>query len=226
MDLSIIIPTLNERHNIAILLKKLRTDAKGVEVIVSDADSTDGTLELAKKHGAITVSSRPGRGAQLNRGASLARGETLLFLHADTSISEAGISAILRCMESGRYRGGAFRLALDRTGILLRCVVYITNLRSRFLHIVYGDQGIFVDREHFKRLNGFEEIPLMEDYDFFRRLKKSGKTLLIKEGLHTSSRRWEQEGVLFTTLRNWTLLTLYLAGVPPRRLRKWYPHIR
>lgn len=223
--LSIIIPTLNECRNIASVLKNFK-DFPDVEIIVSDGGSVDGTQELATENGAITVVSPPGRGTQLNRGAALATGEILLFLHADSRISHEGISTVMEAMKTGKFAGGAFYLSVDRAGKLLKIVVAAANLRSKYLKIAYGDQGIFVDREHFERLHGFKEIPLMEDYDFFRRLRMSGKTILIPKGLATSARRWEKEGVLYSTFRNWTIFFLYRLGAPPASLRKWYGNVR
>lgn len=225
MELSIIIPTLNEAGNIASLLQSL-PGYPDMEVIVADGGSKDHTLELARRGGAITTVSSPGRGNQLNRGAALAKGKTLFFLHADCRITLEGILEIVKTMKTGKYQGGAFYLSLDRKGKFLDWVVRGANLRSRFLKIAYGDQGIFVDARRFQALEGFKEVPLMEDDDFFRRLRKSGEVLFIEKGLTTSSRRWEREGVLYVTLRNWTLYALYRLGVSPFVLDKWYPRIR
>ena len=225
MELSIIIPTLNEAENIASLLQSF-PEYPGMEVIVVDGGSRDHTLELARRGGAITTVSSPGRGNQLNRGAALARGKTLFFLHADCRITREGISGIMETMKTGKYQGGAFYLSLDRKGKTLDWIVWGANLRSRFLKIAYGDQGIFVDARRFQALGGFKEIPLMEDDDFFRRLLKSGEVIFIEKGLTASSRRWEKEGVLYATLRNWTLYALYRLGVSPFILNKWYPRIR
>ncbi|MBI5187323.1 MAG: TIGR04283 family arsenosugar biosynthesis glycosyltransferase [Nitrospinae bacterium] len=221
IKLSIIIPTLNESRSIAPLLKSFH-GMPGMEAIVSDGGSVDGTLDLAKENGAITVASPPGRGTQLNKGAALARGKILLFLHADSRISDEGIHRVIEAMSTGKYAGGAFYLAVDGAGKLLRFVACAANIRSMFFKIAYGDQGIFVGRERFERLNGFKEIPLMEDYDFFRRLQNSGKIILIKKGLATSPRRWEKEGIFYATIRNWAIFSLYLLGVPPASLKKWY----
>jgi rSAM/selenodomain-associated transferase 2 len=195
-------------------------------VIVSDGGSEDKTVDLAKRNGATTVAASPGRGIQLNKGAGLARGRTLLFLHADSIITQEGIFRIIKIMDTGKCVGGAFFLSLDGDGVLMEWIVRAANLRSRFLKIVYGDQGIFVDRKQYNKLNGFEEIPLMEDYDFSRRLWRSGKAVLIKKGLVASSRRWKKEGILYTTLRNWAVFSLYRLGVPPSNLKKWYEDVR
>jgi rSAM/selenodomain-associated transferase 2 len=225
IKLSIIIPTLNESRNVVSLLKSFQV-IPDIEVIVSDGGSADGTLELALENGAITVVSTPGRGTQLNRGAALARGKILLFLHADSRISHEGIAKVMEAMATEKVVGGAFYLAVNGAEKLLKIVVAAANLRSKYFKIAYGDQGIFVEREHFERLHGFKEISLMEDYDFFRRLRRSGKIILIKKGLATSSRRWEKEGVLYATIRNWAIFFLYRLGVPPASLQKWYKNVR
>ncbi len=225
MDLTIVIPTLNESKNIPSLLASLSGIPK-VEVIVCDGGSMDNTLELAKKGGAGTTVARQGRGVQLNEGARLAGGKTLLFLHADSRIAREGVSRVIEAMETKEYIGGAFYLEMDRAGAGLKFIAGVANLRARFFNIVYGDQGIFVDKKYFQELNGFKEMPLMEDYDLFRRMKARGQTVLIEKGLSTSSRRWEKEGIIFTTLRNWFLFTLYQLRVQPFVLKKWYGDIR
>jgi len=225
VELSIIIPTLNEEENIVSLLHSLPR-YPDMEVIITDGGSKDRTLELAQREGTITTVSSPGRGNQLNRGAALAKGKTFFFLHADCRITREGISKLLEIMKTGKYQGGAFYLSLDGQGKLLDGVVWGANLRSRLLKIAYGDQGIFVDARRFRELGGFKNIPLMEDDDFFRRLRKSGNVVFIEKGLTASSRRWEKEGVLYTTLRNWILYALYRLGASPFALSKWYANPR
>ncbi|MFQ5672816.1 MAG: TIGR04283 family arsenosugar biosynthesis glycosyltransferase [Nitrospinales bacterium] len=225
VQVSVIIPTLNEA---AVLARTLETIEKynPCEIIIGDGGSEDGTLDIAGKFNARVVPSPPGRALQMNAAAGRARGDTLLFLHADSTMEHDGYRRMIRLMSEARTVGGAFSLRIQSPRWSLRLISRVATLRAKYLRIVYGDQAIFVRGETFRRMGGFSPIPICEDMDFFNRLKKEGKTVILEEKTTTSPRRWQAEGVLYTTLRNWLIAGLFLLGFPPRILSKWYLAIR
>lgn len=223
--ISVVAPILNEEKIVIPFLERLAL-LRGLEIVVVDGGSEDQTLSLLKEFSnrhSIQIESAPrGRGRQMNAGVKRTTGEILLFLHADSTLSQKGIDSIFEVMEDPVVVGGAFRLKIDSSSSFLKGVAWAANLRSHYLGLPYGDQGIFVRRETFQRLTGYAELPLMEDVDFIRRLRKLGHLVILEEAVLTSPRRWNQEGSVFATLRNLALLALYLLGIPPRRLAKWY----
>jgi rSAM/selenodomain-associated transferase 2 len=163
---------------------------------------------------------------QLNRGAGAASGEILIFLHADTQLPP---DALIRIGEALRYQtlaGGAFDLAIDSSRPVFRLIEQAASIRTRLTRIPYGDQAIFLRRAWFRSLGGFRNLPIMEDVDLMRRLKQAGgRIAILPERAVTSARRWEQEGIVTATLRNWFLVTLFLFGIDAGRLVRWYrPH--
>ena len=228
MKISVIIPTLNEASTLAVVLHAIRGTA-GVETIVVDGGSRDETVAIARGAADLTLSVPPslaGRARQMNAGAEAASGEAMVFLHADSLLPPGGLAAVREALRDPGVVGGAFRLAIQSPRPVLRLIAGVANLRSRITRIPYGDQGLFVRRTVFERLGGFPDIPLMEDVELCRRLKREGRLAFLPEAILTSDRRWEREGVLYATLRNWTLVSLYLLGVSPTRLVRWYPHVR
>jgi rSAM/selenodomain-associated transferase 2 len=165
--------------------------------------------------------SRRGRAVQMNWGARHAQGEILLFLHADTLLPAAGLEAVRRALQAGAV-GGAFRLAIMPSTPALRLVAWGTNLRARFAQLPYGDQALFMSRQIFEALGGYDEIPFMEDVRLVQALRQRGRLTLLPQAVHTSGRRWQRDGVLYTTVRNTVLITLYFWGVPPAKLQHWY----
>ena len=225
MRLSIIIPVLNEERTIAATLADLdRVEA--AEVIVVDGGSTDRTAESVRATSARLVVSPRGRAAQMNAGARQAAGDVLLFLHADTKLPAGASRDIRECMADPCCVGGRFDIRLDSTRPLLRLVGRMISLRSRLTRVATGDQAIFVRRAVFERLGGFPEIPLMEDVAFSRALKKAGRIACLRARVTSSARRWEQHGAVRTILLMWVLKLLYLAGVPPTRLKRLYGEAR
>jgi rSAM/selenodomain-associated transferase 2 len=223
--LSIIIPTLNEAAVIEKTLAALPRTA-GVEFIVVDGGSSDGTADLAKRHLDMVLMTEAGRGRQMNAGAREARGDILLFLHADARLPQEAPAAVSIALEDPAVVGGAFRLAIDSLRPVLRMVARIANLRTWVTGVPYGDQGIFVRRSVFERLGGYPEWPLLEDLEFGRRLKAAGKVVFLSQPITVSSRRWDKEGVGYTTLRNQIFVLLYFLGVSPMRLARWVRPVR
>jgi rSAM/selenodomain-associated transferase 2 len=159
----------------------------------------------------------------MNAGALLAGGEVLLFLHADTELPPDGLTRICSVIRDKGCVGGSFDLGIRSDRLCFRLIESAASLRSRMTRIPYGDQAIFLRRDYFRGLGGFRELPLMEDVDLMRRLRRSGGRIHIIRGkVKTSARRWESEGVLYCTLRNWMLMFLYLLGVSPERLARFY----
>ncbi len=221
--LSIIVPVLREAENLARLLPALRAEAPGAEVIVADAGSDDGSREIAARVPGVTVLDCPrGRARQMNTGAAAARGDVLLFLHADTVLPAGFERAIARALAEPGVVGGRFDVRLDNPRWPFRLIGGLMNWRSRLSGISTGDQGLFVRRAVFEALGGYPDIPLMEDIELTRRLKRRGRVGALRERVITSARKWEQEGVARTTLLMWTLRLLYACGVSPARLHRWY----
>jgi rSAM/selenodomain-associated transferase 2 len=221
MVISVIIPTLNEEVNLPVTLRQL-TDHPDVELIVVDGGSTDRTLEIAQRFTPYVFRTTPGRAQQMNIGARHATGDILLFLHADTFLLPGALDEIQRRIIGDGAVGGAFDLHIDSRRRLCKFVARMASHRSRWLHLPYGDQGIFVWRQVFEGLRGFPEIPIMEDIAFARRLRRAGRLTFIRSGLVTSGRRWNANGVMRTTLVNLWVAGLFLLRVPPPELRRIY----
>ncbi len=219
--LSIVIPTLNEEKTILRVLDQLKDMKKG-EVIVADGGSHDSTVELAKRWGAQVCRSNEGRGSQLNAGASKASGDIFLFLHADTQLPQGFAGHIRRLLLTPEIIGGAFLVKLWPSSPLLTWIEKTINWRTKIFKLPYGDQAFFVRASVFRQMRGFAEIPLMEDVEFIRRLKKCGKMALISDPVITSSRLFLQRGILRTTLKNKIIFFGYILGVPPERLARTY----
>ncbi len=225
---SIIIPVLNEEARIGETIGRIRSLGGGeaVEIIVVDGDPAGGTLRAIPGGAARKLLSEPGRGRQLNRAAGAASGEILVFLHADTNLPSDALNRIGETLRDRTLAGGAFDLAIDSPRSVFRLVERVASIRTRLTRIPYGDQAIFLRRAWFDSLGGFRDLSIMEDVDLMRRLKQAnGRIAILPERAVTSARRWEREGVLFTTLRNWCLVTLFLCGVNAGQLARWYrPH--
>jgi rSAM/selenodomain-associated transferase 2 len=225
LKVSIIVPTLNEAQGLTKTLTQIQ-QLFPYELVISDGGSRDGTLEIAEEFTEYVVKGSTGRALQMNAGARVATGDIFLFLHADSRIELASYEKMLHSLESSEKRGGAFSLCIDSDKWSLRLITRLANLRSKYFGMAYGDQAFFVKNSTFQQMNGFAELPICEDIDFFKRLRKLGPVILLKEKVFTSSRRWLKEGIWFTTLRNILIATLFKLGFPPRILKKWYQSIR
>jgi len=223
--LSIIIPVLNEAYIInrtLMHLQNLEGDFS-LELIIVDGDPEGSTLAAVTSTTVKKIKSPRGRGFQMNQGSRLATGEILVFLHADVVLSKDALLQIVDVCRRKDFAGGAFSLGIDSGKPVFRLIEKAVSIRSRLTKIPYGDQAIFINKTIYDKIGGFRDIPLMEDVDLMRRIKKVGGKIIILPGMAlTSSRRWEKEGVIFCTLRNWLLITLFLLGVAPERLVKFY----
>lgn len=226
--ISIIIPVLNESAGINNTLEHLSgliaVNGLPAEIIVVDGDHEGKTIAAIKDDKVITVVGKPGRGRQMNHGAALAKGNILLFLHADTLLPDDGLALIETVYNTNLpFAAGAFDLAIDSERPIFRLIEKTASLRSRMTRIPYGDQAFFFDAGYFRALGGFAEIPFLEDVEIMRRIKNRGeKIVFLNRSVHTSARRWEKEGALKRTLRNRLLVFLYCAGMAPERLAKFY----
>jgi rSAM/selenodomain-associated transferase 2 len=226
VSVSVIIPTLDESSTIVGCLDHL--GAQGAdEVIVADADSPDGTAELARAAGARVVGSPRGRGVQQNRGAASASGDVLLFLHADCRLEPGSISCLRRFMSRcPLVPGGCFRMRVDAPDLSFRAIDSAAHLRAGVLGLPYGDQGIFAPRWAFDRVGGFPELPLMEDVYLSMRLRKLGRIAMLPGRIYVSPRRWRRQGILGQSVRNWALTAAAASGVPTELLARLYPIVR
>ncbi|HEU0067716.1 MAG TPA: TIGR04283 family arsenosugar biosynthesis glycosyltransferase [Nitrospiraceae bacterium] len=235
MTISVIIPTLNEERTIAVTLA--HTASLGFdELIVVDGGSTDETPALLESYRLKTQSSAlspvhwvtvpAGRARQMNEGAKASRGEVLLFLHADTQLPRDATTVINRALADHRMVGGRFDVRFDRPSMWGTIISRMMNWRSRLSGLATGDQALFVRRPLFEQMGGFADMPLMEDIEFSRRLKRKGATAALTATVTTSFRRWEQQGPLRTILLMWTLRLLYWIGVSPHTLSRWYGLVR
>ncbi len=220
---SIIIPVLNEEESIVDTLEALQAlRAQGVEVIVCDGGSEDGTQTVAEPLADQMVLSGRGRGRQMNAGAAVARSEILLFLHADTRLPAGALKRVQQGLELPGRCWGRFDVKLSGAQPLLRVVEVFINLRSRLSGIATGDQAIFLTRNAFFEVKGFPDIPLMEDIGMSRALKSLAPPLCLRERVVTSSRRWEEHGVIRTVFLMWWLRLSYALGRDPAGLARRY----
>lgn len=223
---SIIIPVFHEEPIICETLDTLASlkNAAMAEVILVDGDPGGSTLAAAAGYRVRKAVAPRGRGLQMNAGAGLAGGRILLFLHADTRLPGDALDAVCTaCSEQGAS-AGAFDLGVDSCKTAFRLIERMVYWRTRITRIPYGDQAIFVTRRLFQRLGGYRSIPIMEDVDLMRRIRKyGGRITIIEKKVSASARRWEKEGIGACTLRNWLLAAAFFAGADPERLRKYYP---
>jgi rSAM/selenodomain-associated transferase 2/rSAM/selenodomain-associated transferase 1 len=221
IPISVIVPTLNEAATIRSTLERI-LGLERVEVIVADGGSSDGTAELARSLGAAVVESKKGRAVQMNAGAAAASGEALVFLHADTLLPDGWTNLVREIAERRGIVGGAFEFKLDETLPWSRIIERLAHARSRILQMPYGDQAIFLKADLLRKMGGFPEIPIMEDFEFVRRLRAEGDISLAPVPATTSARRWKRLGVLKTTLINQIVILAYFAGVPPDSIARLY----
>ncbi|QDU39125.1 N-glycosyltransferase [Maioricimonas rarisocia] len=225
MEISVVIPTLNEADGIADVVKRTR-ELGECEVIVVDGGSEDETLSRARTVADHALLAPRGRALQQNAGAAAASGEILLFLHADCWLEPGSLEEIRSAMQADERPGGCFRQRIDATGMRYRLLEWGNAARVRLCGWAYGDQGIFVRRDVFERIGGFAEVRLMEDLLLSKRLKREGGLQLLGARLHVSPRRWQKNGIVRQTLRNWALLTLAHCGVSPDTLARHYVDVR
>lgn len=223
ITVSVIIPCLDEQENLARLLPTLKEP--GVEIIVVDGGSRDYSCDIASINADRLLTGEPGRALQMNNGARIASGDILLFLHADTRLPHNWRQLVLDALRPPKAAGGYFDLLLDNDRFIFRLIGKGASLRSRLFDLPYGDQALFVRKSVFREMGGYRPIPIMEDADFVRRLRRRGKLVFIPSPIVTSSRKWERFGVFRTTAAHWLVALGFLLSVPPCHLKTLYQRI-
>jgi len=220
VQLTVVIPALDEADQITGAIAS--ASAAGSEIIVVDGGSRDATPERAAAGGARVVKSAPGRARQLAAGACLARGDTILFLHADTRLPPGWDASVRTALADPRVVGGAFRLRFEPRSPALRLIEWGTRLRVALLQLPYGDQALFVRRSVLEELGGVPQTPIMEDLDLVQSLKRRGRIACLPLAVTTSARRYRAAGALRTVLRNGLAATAWWLGLPRERIAAWY----
>ena len=223
MKISVIIPTLNEESHIEKTLLSVIKQEGDYELYVVDGGSSDNTVAIARKY-ACVINSKRGRAIQMNAGTMSCKGDILLFLHADTLLPDNAFREIRKRMRDETVAGGSFYIAFDADNFIIGGVSFITRFNFRLFH--FGDQGIFVRRDVFQALNGYKEMPIMEDYDFCKRLRSKGKVILIRMPVISSARRFIKKGVIRQLLINKFVVLAYWAGVDVQTIKRFYEDMR
>jgi rSAM/selenodomain-associated transferase 2 len=224
-SISVIIPVLREGDRINELITDIHARSNGHphEIIVVDGDPAGGTIRRIEDRAVIVAHAKQGRASQMNHGASLATGGILLFLHADTMLPPDAFTLIRNALVDPRVVGGCFNLGIDSGRILFRVTERYVALRTKLTRVPFGDQAIFIRKAYFENLEGYRDIPIMEDVDLMQRIRKQGgRICILPQRVMTSARRWETEGIMYATLRNWSLQILYCLGMPPEKLARFY----
>ena len=222
MKVSIVIPVLNEAEHIADTLISLASyRSQGHEVVVIDGGSNDDTVSISQQYADRVLRSDAGRAMQMNSGIDEASGDALLFLHADTRLPADAVAKLIHALEDG-YFWGRFNVRLSGKHFMFRIIERMMNLRSCITGVVTGDQAIFVSHESIEIVGAYPRLPLMEDIVFSKRLRELGRPACIRQQVVTSSRRWEDKGILRTILLMWRLRLLFFLGVPADRLARQY----
>lgn len=225
VQLAVIIPCLDEEKNLEQLLGQL-SSKMDIQVVVVDGGSTDRSCAVAASYGCKVVRSPKGRARQMNYGVQATEEPNLLFLHADTRLPDSFPALVNTALQGDGVVGGAFALATDKDSLGLRLVCAGANLRSRFLHLPYGDQALFTTRAHFEAIGGYPELAIMEDYVFIKKLARRGRVVILREQAVTSARRWENVGLLRTTFINQLMVIGYKLGVSTHNLARLYRRVK
>jgi len=218
-----VIPTLDEEERLPLLLADLKSLGIPAEIVIADGGSRDATRTVAKESGSRVVDSPPGRARQMNAGARALSTPWLLFLHADSRMPEPTVRALEQWMAEAPRDGAAyFRFSLSESGLRWRVIEFGQKIRERLTGFAYGDQGLLLSRTRFDGMGGIPDLPLMEDVEAVRKLRKTGGIDRIDAPIVTSARRYLEEGPVFAWARNAALIALYAMGLPPRMLVRWY----
>ena len=217
---------LNEAATIASTLDAIRRGAPEAEIVVVDGGSADASVAIARPLCDALISTTRGRACQMNAGARASHGDALVFVHADTIVPSTFAADIASALSDAAVVGGRFDVQLDARALPYQIIGAMISLRSRISRTGTGDQAIFVRRDVFDRLGGFPDFELCEDLEFSRRLKRAGRVACLRARVTTSARRWSRDGLLRTVVKMWLIRAMYLAGVPPARLKRMYSDTR
>ena len=221
--ISIIIPTINEANNLPLLLSDLSIIQKVGEIIIVDCGSKDKTIDIANIYGAKVYKSKErNRGLQLDLGAKNSKGEWLIFLHADTRLTNDWFIKIKSVIKGDKNFIYNFKFKINNKKKIYRFLEILVNFRSRYLKQPYGDQGLIIHKSNYLKNNGFRKIPLMEDVDFFRRLKNKEDLKQLNLPIFTSSRKWETTNIFFQALKNWNFRRRWLKGESTKSIYSEY----
>ena len=221
--ISIIIPTINEANNLPLLLSDLSIIEKDGEIVIVDCGSRDRTIDIAKIYGAkIYKSKERNRGMQLDIGANNSKGEWLIFLHADTRLTQDWFIKIKSILKGDKNYIYYFKFKINDKKIIYRVLEFLVNLRSQYFKQPYGDQGLIIHKSIYLKNNGFRKIPLMEDVDFFRRLKNKEDLKQLNLPIFTSSRKWERTNIFLQALKNWNFRRRWLKGESTKSIYSEY----
>ncbi|MDG6025280.1 MAG: glycosyltransferase [Candidatus Brocadia sp.] len=223
LKISVVIPALNEESHLEKTLQSVTKQEGDYEFFVVDGGSSDNTVTIAKRYTTV-INSLRGRAIQMNTGAKACSGDILLFLHADTILPDCAFREIRKRMKDVSVAGGSFYIAFDADTFILKGVSFVTRFNFRLFH--FGDQGIFVRRTVFQTLQGYKEMPIMEDYDFYKRLGKQGKVILIRMPVISSARRFVRKGVIRQLFMNKLVVLAYWAGVDIQTIKRFYDDTR
>ncbi len=218
---SIVVPTLNEAACIELCLQRFRSDFPGCELVVVDGGSADGTVELAARY-AHVVRSVAGRATQMNAGAVVTTGDLLWFIHADCQVPADALDLLRQAVRDPSVVGGGLQLRFDQRSLGLDYLAVSSNMRARRLRWIFGDQAMFVRRDIFDSVGGFPQIPLMEDLEMSRVLRRRGRLVVLPTTVTASARRLVDQGPWRMTLLMQVLKLQYLLGVDPERIRRRY----
>jgi rSAM/selenodomain-associated transferase 2 len=230
--ISIVIPVFNEAAALPRTLGALAALDTGLspggrEIVVVDGGSSDGTVEAARRFTDCVILAQKGRGTQLKAGAEASSGGILFFIHADCIPPSGVFDAVRDTLSTDGVCAGAFDIEIDSPGRRYRIIERMANLRSRLTRVPYGDQGLFMLRATYEGIGGYSEIPIMEDIEIAGRLKKMGRIVFLSPPMKVSPRRWEREGMFYTTLRDWGIAVLFsVFGVAPEKLAGRYRDVR
>lgn len=223
--ISIIVPVLNEEKNIEVLLLNLLSLEGEKEIIVADGGSSDKTVEKASKHAKV-IHSEMGRANQMNEGAKFASGDILWFVHSDSKVDKESLGDIEKTIQQG-YSGGGFSLKFyDYNTLFMGFVAKSSNLRAKYLGLIFGDQGIFIKKSVFTEIGGYPDMELMEDWELSKKLHRSGRVKVLNTTIATSARRFKNGGQLKTLLLMHKIKLLYMLGVPSSKLKQIYREAR
>jgi rSAM/selenodomain-associated transferase 2 len=224
--ISVIVPVLNEAALLESFLSRLRNMDANLEIIVADGGSCDGTRSIAEPLADSVITARRGRAPQMNAAAQVACGEVLWFLHADLEAPSSAVEEIRRALANPRRVGGCFRLRFPRLELIYRVSDSLGNIGVNLFGFALGDHGIFCRRSAFREAGGYPEVPILEDAEIYRRLRRGGRMVQLRDEIVSNPRAFEAHGRYRTTAVYFAILALYVLGVPIRCLNEIYRRFR